>query len=155
MNAPALYEISVKALVLREGRVLGLKRYSHHGDQFWDVPGGRLQAGDSLELALRRELLQELGYSGPLRSMQLIDSGLWSEDSYPGPDKLLLYYRVELDPQPLVLSDEHTGASWLDQEALARGGGDPAVRLEPELERLLRRLLRAEAWRAELRSSRR
>jgi len=43
-EGPALYELAAKAMIARSGRAFALKRHSHRGDLFWDLPGGRLAA---------------------------------------------------------------------------------------------------------------
>lgn len=52
-------EIQVVAGVLEEaGRVLLCLRYAPEG---WEFPGGKIEAGESPEQALEREILEELG----------------------------------------------------------------------------------------------
>lgn len=50
---------SVKALINREGKFLILKEELHKGD-VWDLPGGKIEYGESPEEALRREVKEEL-----------------------------------------------------------------------------------------------
>ncbi|MEZ5566286.1 MAG: 8-oxo-dGTP diphosphatase MutT [Gammaproteobacteria bacterium] len=56
--------IVVAAGILRDsgGRVLIAQRPAHsHVGGYWEFSGGKLQDGESPELALKRELLEELG----------------------------------------------------------------------------------------------
>ncbi len=55
------YNVAAAALI-RQGRVLVAQR--RHEDMLgglWEFPGGKQEAGESLEAALRRELMEELG----------------------------------------------------------------------------------------------
>ena len=49
------------ALIARDGRLLAARRAS--GDQagLWELPGGKLRAGERSDAALRREVREELG----------------------------------------------------------------------------------------------
>lgn len=50
----------VKALVSTAGRVLLVKERHGDGSQFWTLPGGGVEPGESPARALRRELVEEL-----------------------------------------------------------------------------------------------
>jgi len=52
----------VAGVICRDGRYLVAKRKNDvHLGGFWEFPGGKLEAGESLEACLRRELREELG----------------------------------------------------------------------------------------------
>lgn len=67
-------EVRVAVGVIRDndGRVLIARRppHKHQGD-LWEFPGGKIEAGESCELALERELSEELGIQ-VVRSVPLI-----------------------------------------------------------------------------------
>ena len=57
--------ITVAAAILRKkGRILIARRASHvaHGGM-WELPGGKIESGESPEQGLRREIYEELGVS--------------------------------------------------------------------------------------------
>jgi 8-oxo-dGTP diphosphatase len=59
-----LSELHVAVAVIRdrEGRVLLSRRHEHlHQGGLWEFPGGKLEPGEPLEQALRREIREELG----------------------------------------------------------------------------------------------
>ncbi len=59
-EAPPLdWVTSVRSVVLRDGLVL----LAHNLDGYHVLPGGRREAGESLEDTLRREVLEETGWS--------------------------------------------------------------------------------------------
>jgi 8-oxo-dGTP diphosphatase len=55
--------IDVVAAIIREGnKVLITQRPDNvHLARLWEFPGGKVEAGESLEIALRREIREELG----------------------------------------------------------------------------------------------
>jgi 8-oxo-dGTP diphosphatase len=54
-------EVCVGAVVRRGGEVLLIKRANPPQAGRWSLPGGRVEAGESLHDALRREVLEETG----------------------------------------------------------------------------------------------
>ena len=52
--------IRVSAILRRGSRIL-LVRHEKHGREYWLLPGGGVQAGETLVRALKRELVEEVG----------------------------------------------------------------------------------------------
>lgn len=138
----AFWMVSVKALVVEEGRVLLLQRHSFDGGLFWDAPGGTVDDPDEeFSATLQRELEEEIGYTGQIAVGALAGMQRWHEPASGFPPKLTLFFAVsacDAIAEPL-LSDEHAGYHWASLEDL------PALtsecRLEPELAAALRTLL--------------
>ncbi len=54
-------EVCVGAVVVRHGQILLVRRGRGAGVGLWSIPGGRVELGESLETAVRRELTEEVG----------------------------------------------------------------------------------------------
>jgi mutator protein MutT len=54
-------EIAVGAIVVSEGRLLMVKRGHEPNKGLWTVPGGRVELGESLKDAVKREIREETG----------------------------------------------------------------------------------------------
>ena len=62
---PGSYQISVKGVVVRNGQVLLLRNER----QEWELPGGRLELGETPPQCVARELTEETGWivdTGPI-----------------------------------------------------------------------------------------
>jgi 8-oxo-dGTP pyrophosphatase MutT (NUDIX family) len=60
----SLFRISLKAYIENDkGEVLVVKEA---GRDRWDLPGGGMEYGESIEQALKRELKEEVAYEGGL-----------------------------------------------------------------------------------------
>lgn len=56
--------LTVRAVIYRRGgKVLLLQRTSrqNHSSNLWEVPGGKIEAGEPLDVALKREVKEETG----------------------------------------------------------------------------------------------
>ena len=61
MDAPRLRS-AVRALVLRSDDAVLLVHFTFAGgEEVWALPGGGIEAGESIEAAIRRELAEEVG----------------------------------------------------------------------------------------------
>ncbi len=106
------------AVLTRRGRVLLARRAAAPYAGTWDLPGGFLEAGETPEQALRRELREELGIRvGRLRLL-----GLYPDRYGPrGFSVLTIVYRASLlrgRPRP---ADDVAGVGWYTARRLPLG----------------------------------
>jgi len=94
------FPVSIKG-VLFEGNCVVLLE-NERGE--WELPGGRLEAGEAPETCLAREFAEELGIAVAVKD--ILDS--WVYEVLPGkPVVIVAYGVVRADPAPLRHSDEH------------------------------------------------
>ena len=83
MHNDSLYRVSLKCLIKNDnGEILLVKEA---GRDFWDLPGGGMEHGESLDAAIARELLEEVGYLGDFtyrvvgldEPLQLLSREIW------------------------------------------------------------------------------
>lgn len=121
------FHLGIKALIRNnKGEILllkvnpkNLKGFS--GEPYWDIPGGRIHKGDSVEETLKREIREETGISGVDKitpfSMVLSNIRIPVENYDVG--LILAVYLCEVGgADKIVLSEEHVEYNWfLPKEA--------------------------------------
>ena len=108
--APAGRLRGVAAVVLREGRLLLTQRPAGgpHG-LLWEFPGGKVEAGESVAAALRREILEELGVGA--RPLEIL--GREAHDYPDGPAVEIVFVRCELDAFDFAPSHAVHAVRWV------------------------------------------
>jgi 8-oxo-dGTP diphosphatase len=103
----------VGAAVVRHGRVLATRRtHPPAARGLWELPGGKVEPGETPEQALVREIREELG-------CVIAVTGLLEGEQPVGDDHTLRVARAELvagDPVPR----EHDALLWLGPDQLGR-----------------------------------
>lgn len=102
----------VAAVIYDGGRILATQRgYGEFKDK-WEFPGGKMEAGESREEALRREILEELDTEINIGKLLCT-----VEYDYPAFHLTMHCYLCSVVSGTLVLK-EHESARWLPAEAL-------------------------------------
>ena len=60
-NRPSIPKVAVGAAVMKEGRILLVKRKYPPKKGMWAIPGGSVMLGESLQAAAEREIMEETG----------------------------------------------------------------------------------------------
>ena len=105
------FGLSPRALIRENaGRILFLRRSpeSNHWPSEWELPGGKLHAGEDVFECLRREVLEETGLV--VEPQRLIGA---SEADLPCVRVIYLVLECEWLSGELRLSDEHSDARWV------------------------------------------
>ena len=105
--------IVVAAVTLRDGKVMICQRKPEvHNGLKWEFPGGKIEADESPEAALARELREELAID--VRVGRVCDAVYYR---YPDRDVLVLFYLCEIvsgEPRMVDCND----IRWVTFEAL-------------------------------------
>jgi 8-oxo-dGTP diphosphatase len=101
------------AVVDRDGRFLVTRRQKGvHLEGYWEFPGGKCDAGESLEACLARELREELAVEARVGEQVFVTT-----HAYPDRSVELHFFRCDLqgEPRPLVGQEMR----WAPREELA------------------------------------
>lgn len=105
--------IEVVAAVIRDGnRILATQRGYGPFKDMWEFPGGKMEPGETEEVALVREIKEEMG------AMVSVDRHIKTvEYDYPDFHLVLHCYLCRVVSGELILK-EHEAAKWLDVSTL-------------------------------------
>ncbi|WOF75755.1 NUDIX domain-containing protein [Parvibaculaceae bacterium PLY_AMNH_Bact1] len=110
-NVGLTHRIVVKAQIWRDGRLLIIKR-SPDSDPYpglWDVPGGSLHKGETIDQGLRRETSEEVDLAlSHIRPLTTWSTGQ-QEDLVIG-----LSFLATSETDTVTLSEEHTDFAWIE-----------------------------------------
>ncbi len=120
----------VAGLLVKEGRLLIARRpFGTHMAGKWEFPGGKIERGETPEVALERELFEELGIRTKTGRIYHAVA-----HSYPEKDVLVLFYRSTLEGgEPRAI--EEAEVRWIEEKELENF--DWAQADQPVIERLL------------------
>lgn len=129
-----LFFVGIKGLIRNsEGEILlmlaDVSRYRDSVEPYWDLPGGRIEEGDSEEATLRKEIREETGVT-ELRNITYLHSVISShiipiKDSERMAGLVLRIWQVEIpDDSVITISDEHTDYEWVAPAEAAKRLGN-------------------------------
>ena len=103
--------VAVKALLFDQGKFLLVKRSDkargeHH---YWELPGGRMEFGETPENALQRELMEETGLSANI----LCPLQTWSFFREEETQIVGITFLCKAESNKVQLSSEHDDFAWV------------------------------------------
>lgn len=119
-NSEKNTHIAVKAIITRGDKFLAIKRSAYCENEIgeWDLPGGRLEFGETPEEALIREIREEVGMSVTIKKILYTWSFIRNEVN----QTVGLTYWVETEDSSPVLSSEHTEFAWVGKNDYEKWG---------------------------------
>lgn len=116
---PDIPQVAAGAIVVRDGRVLLVRRGQEPSRDMWAIPGGRVKLGESLQQAAEREIKEETGLTVCARSPVYTFDSIHLDDAgrvrfhYVIVDLLADYVSGELNP-----GDDARDVRWVEPEEL-------------------------------------
>jgi 8-oxo-dGTP diphosphatase len=134
------------ACILHQGRLVLIQRAQEPGKGNWSFPGGRIEFGETIAEAVKRETLEETCLKiDPLRTFQVYDNITRGEDGRIRFHYLVHYVGTQYVSGEPCAREDAAGIMWAGEPELADLTMHPFVR-DTAL-RLLRAGLSPETWR--------
>ena len=117
-RAIQLFQVAIKALIVRDGRLLVLRLGG--GPIWWELPGGRIDVGEEDAAhadVLRRELREELGPDFRCRIGAPLLTWMRPRDRERGEFTILIGLRCEYEGGAIALSHEHSELRWVNRDS--------------------------------------
>ena len=103
---------AVIVAVLKEGKIL-LAHNRRFTAPVYSLVAGFVEAGENLECAVHREVLEETGLE--VKNVRYFSSQCW-----PFPDSLMVAYIAEYVSGDIVLNEELADAQWFDRDTMPK-----------------------------------
>jgi 8-oxo-dGTP diphosphatase len=112
---PKLQKIGTSAFIYKDGKILLLLRSANEKafPLFWELPGGKIEFGESTEKGLRREILEETGLDIKILKPYSTFSYIFNETHY-----IDIQFFCELLGGNVKISKEHDKYLWVDKNNL-------------------------------------
>ena len=114
------YHLGIKGLIRdAKGKILLLQvnPAKLNGKNYWDLPGGRVQQGDSVEETLQREIAEEIGVTEltSIKPLAMVLSNIRIPVGDGSVGLILGIYQCSIAPtSDIIISDEHIASGWFE-----------------------------------------
>lgn len=107
-----MFKVITKALVFKEDKMLVLKRSkgSSFAEGLWDIPGGKLVLGESLEESLLREIYEETKINIKIEKTISASSSVIVDNNK---QYITIVYLCEYLNGDVKLNNEHNEYKWI------------------------------------------
>ena len=116
-DTPIRPQLAVSASIFRDGKVLLVQRAHPPAQGAWSVPGGRVEFGEALHVALAREVIEETGLT-----IEILGMAGWREvlptGSGAGKHFVVMSFAARWVAGEPVLNGECSDFAWLPPDAL-------------------------------------
>lgn len=107
------------ALILDEDLILLVERGREPLIGLWSLPGGAVETGETLDAAVRREILEETGLEvEPIRVFEIFERIMRDAEGRPEYHYVLIDYICRVSGGTLAPADDVRRAEWISQRNL-------------------------------------
>jgi 8-oxo-dGTP diphosphatase len=126
---PQLPMVAAHALVFKEERVLLVKRSKEPSKGRWSIPGGRIELGETIYEAAKREVLEECSVEIEIeRILDVADSIIRDEEGHIQYHFVLIYLLARYKGGDIKARSDAKEARWVTYGGLAELDVHPQLR---------------------------
>ena len=126
---PQLPMVAAHSLVLKEGRMLLVKRSKEPSKGKWSLPGGRIELGETIYEAAKREVLEECSVEIEIdRLLDVADSIIRDEEGNTRYHFVLIYLLARYKSGDITAQSDAEDVKWVTTDELAELDIHPQLR---------------------------
>ena len=109
----SLYRVAVRALIVSDNKMLAVNEVD--GDDWWAIPGGGVDYGESLKACLLREINEEIGVAEPSVSsnFQIVHYSIGKVVN--GVPRMNVFFKVSVPPDEVIKTDQVEKWGWFTE----------------------------------------
>lgn len=114
---PHEYQVGLKGIIVQKKQALIVRGILQSGESRWDLPGGRMEKGETIEETLRREVTEELPSLKSLKIQDLLYATA-TKHRESGKELVTLFYLISGHLSVIKLSKEHVEHRWVKRSEI-------------------------------------
>lgn len=122
-------QVAVGAVVIKDNKVLLVKRKNPPAQGVWALPGGRVHAGESLEEAVEREIREETGIHVQVGSVVHVFDVIERNEDDLSVHYVIIDYRAEYVSGDPRAGDDALEAGWVSKDEIDERAVNDSTRL--------------------------
>lgn len=112
--------VGIGALIFNRGRILMARRGKEPLKGWWSLPGGAVETGETLDTAVRREVIEETGLAvEPVRMFEIFERIMRDAEGGTEYHYVLIDYICRVTGGKLCAGDDVAHVQWMRQDELS------------------------------------
>jgi len=105
--------VGVSAVIIEDGKILLVKRGNEPNKGKWSIPGGLVNTGESLEDALKREIMEEVGFEIDVEDVACVSEEVFRENGDVKYHYIIIDFFANIVGGELRVGSDAVDAKWV------------------------------------------